>query len=81
MAVFGPSNVHTNLKGYTQRSLSALFYGGNEARDVSWFVEVARGGFTELKYPGFASQWIYYAPPLFPVKVKVRRIGVNKMAP
>jgi hypothetical protein len=67
--------------GYTQRLLSALFYGGNESEDVSSFVEFERNDFTQLLYPGFPHQWIRYAPPLFPVPVRVRRVGINQMAP
>ena len=67
---------------YTQRSLSALFYGGNENRDVSGYVEIARRDFSQLQYPGFPHQWIRYAPFAgFPVRVKVRNVGINKMAP
>lgn len=76
------TDIQPTYPSYTQSSLSALFYGGNESRDVSSYVEIARGGFTELKYPGFAHQWIHYAPfPGFPVKVKVRMVGINKMPP
>jgi hypothetical protein len=68
--------------GFTKRSLSALFYGGDEGRDVSSYVEIARRDFTQLLYPGFPHQWIRYAPFAgFPVHVKVRSVGVNQMLP
>src|SRR5205085_7476098 len=37
---------------YTQRDLSALFYGGKQSRDVSWFVGFRDLGFSELLRPG-----------------------------
>jgi hypothetical protein len=68
--------------GYTQSALSALFYGGDIGRDVSYFVEIKRREFTPLLYPGFPHQFISYAPfGGFPVPVKVRKIGPNEMAP
>ena len=67
--------------GYTQRTLSVLFYGGNESRDVSWYVEIEKSGFSLLQYPGFPHQWIYYAPEGTPVPVNVMHVGPNSMAP
>jgi hypothetical protein len=42
--------------GYTQRQLSALFYGGNQNRDVSYYVEIEQADFYPILYPGITGQ-------------------------
>ncbi|MEW8100448.1 MAG: RHS repeat-associated core domain-containing protein [Candidatus Thiodiazotropha endolucinida] len=63
---------------YTQEELSALFYGGNRHRDVSWFV--AFDGQSFIKYPGNSHE--YYRPSLTgEVDLDVITIGRNLMLP
>ncbi|MEW8194251.1 MAG: hypothetical protein AB2793_11115, partial [Candidatus Thiodiazotropha sp.] len=63
---------------YTQEELSALFYGGNRHRDVSWFV--AFDGESFIKYPGNSHE--YYRPSLTgEVDLDVITIGPNLMLP
>jgi RHS repeat-associated protein len=66
---------------YTQRSLSALFYGGNEGRDVSWFVAVDGTEFTPLPYVPYPHQWVKFWPAGGSVPVKVLTHGPNLMLP
>ena len=64
---------------HTQRQLSALFYGGNEGNDVSWFVAIERKDFTELRLPAYPNQWIRYAPAGTMVPVSIVAVGPNLM--
>lgn len=64
---------------YTQRQLSALFYGGSEHRDVSWFVAIEESDFYPLSYPEFPNQYCRPAPEGFPVPVEVVLVGPNLM--
>ena len=66
---------------YTRRQVSSLFYGGNENRDVSWFVAIERNDFSPLRVPGYPNQWIRYAPAGNKVPVNIIAIGPNLMSP
>lgn len=62
--------------GYTQKQLSALFYGGNVARDVSWFV--ALDGEEFIPVPGTARERYKPGPS---IGVNVVTHGPNIMLP
>jgi hypothetical protein len=81
---FPPGAYATDIKPwnlfYTQRQLSALFYGGNENRDVSCFVAIEQRDFIgPLPFPEFPNQYYRPAPEGFPVPVEVVGIGPNLM--
>ncbi len=67
--------------GYTQRSLSALFYGGNENEDVNWFVALDSIDFIPLINSPYPHQWV--KPGAFGtlVPVTVVTMGPNLMLP
>ena len=63
---------------YTQEELSALFYGGNRHRDVSWFLAVDGSSFL----PHGGSLYEYYSPSnTGEVNLDVITIGPNLMLP
>ena len=64
---------------YTQKQLSALFYGGNQNKNVSWFVAIDGISFQ----PVYATPGEWYQPGLYPgsVSVDVITIGPNLMLP
>jgi len=66
---------------YTQRSLSALFYGGYEGRDVSWFVAVDGTEFIPLINAPVPGQWVKPGAPGSSVPVTVLTMGPNLMLP
>ena len=66
----------------SQRWMSALFYGGNTRRPVSWFVALEKEAFIPLLYPGVDN--FYYKPapyPEYPVLVHPIAHGPNLMLP
>lgn len=66
--------------GYTQRSLSTMFYGTPD-RDVSWFVALDGKGFVFLPYAAYPHQWVKPGEPGTTVPVTVIMIGPNLMLP
>ncbi len=63
---------------YTQEDLSALFYGGDRSRDVSWFV--AFDGQSFRKY--FGNSHEYYRPSLTgSTELEIITTGPNLMLP
>lgn len=63
---------------YTQEDLSALFYGGNRHRDVSWFIAVDGTSFI----PFGGNLYEYYSPSVTgEVDLDVITIGPNLMLP
>ncbi|MCD6258512.1 MAG: hypothetical protein J7J31_02800 [Helicobacteraceae bacterium] len=60
---------------YTQKELSALFYGGNINRDVSWFVAVNKDPFIHR----YGTREYYIGSPDNIVPVDVVTIGKNLM--
>jgi RHS repeat-associated protein len=82
---FPPGAYATELPPFlatmSQRDLSALFYGGNEGRDVAWFVMIQAPDFIRLSYAPVPNQWYRPAPPLAPVPVEVLLVGPNLMLP
>lgn len=66
---------------YTRHQLSALFYGGNEKKDMSWCVLVEEPGFRPLNYPGFPHQYVYEWPPGGEVPATIVGAFPNLMSP
>jgi len=68
---------------FTQRALSAYFYGGNEGKDVSHYVAIAAlpDFLGPLPFPGLGNQYYRPALPGFPVPVAVLEVGPNLMLP
>lgn len=62
---------------YTQRQLSALFFGGSTLRDVSWFVAIDGEEF----YRYYGNQWLRQCPAGTFIDVDVYAIGPNLMDP
>jgi RHS repeat-associated protein len=67
----------------TQSQLSAWFYGGNQNRDVGWFVGLCSNlnGFSPVFSPTHPDFWYRPAPAGFPVPVVTFTIGPNLMLP
>lgn len=65
---------------YRQSELSALFYGGNRGRDVSWFVAV--DGSTFSRVHGAPREYVHFGSVgSGPVQLDVITIGPNLMLP
>jgi len=62
---------------YTQNQLSALFFGGNESRNVRWYVAFEQGEFYRL--PNHPHQYVKQSPVGTRVPVKVVHAGPNLM--
>lgn len=64
----------------TQADLSALFYGGNRHKDVSWFVAVDGSLFSPVY--GAAREYVYHgSADIGRVSLDVITIGPNLMLP
>ena len=75
---FYAANIPPWSTQYTQESLSALFFGGNINRDVSWFVAI--DGTSFIKFPG--NTYEYYRPSSTgETDLDVITIGPNLMSP
>jgi RHS repeat-associated protein len=75
------SDIEPTDTQFTQRQLSALFYGGNENKDVSWYVKIKKNDFIPIRYPGI--EHFFYRPARAGdyVPVDVEEIGLNLMSP
>jgi hypothetical protein len=62
-----------------QSQLSALFYGGNEGKDVTNFVAIKKNDFLQLNLPGVSNQFYRPAFPGASVPVDVIASGPNLM--
>jgi len=82
---FGPGAYATDVPPwspeYTQRQLSALFYGGSEHEDVTYFVALDGTDFKRLNYPDYPNQYVKFWPGGLSVPVTVLMVGRNLMLP